>query len=107
MGLYFYVNQIQAEDIKAVLEAVGAEAQDEQIEKVFADLEGKDLQELIKAGSERLVTMAAAGAAPAAAGAAPAAGAAAEEKKEEEEEEEEEEVDMSGGGLFGDDDDDW
>ena len=98
----------QAEDIKSVLEAIGAEAEDEKIEKLLPDLEGKNVEELIKAGLDKLVSIPTGGAtAPAAA----AAGAAAEEKKEEEakeeEEEEEEDIDMSGGGLFGDDDDDW
>ena len=97
----------QAADIKNVLETVGAEAEDEKIEKLLADLEGKNVEELIKEGLEKLVSIPTGGAAPAA-GAAPAG--AAEEKKEEEkkeEEEEEEDIDMSGGGLFGDDDDDW
>ena len=97
----------QAADIKTVLETVGAEAEDEKIEKLLADLEGKNVEELIKEGLEKLVSIPTGGAAPAA-GAAPAG--AAEEKKEEEkkeEEEEEEDIDMSGGGLFGDDDDDW
>ena len=90
-----------------MLEAVGAEAEDEKIEKLLADLEGKNVEEMIKAGLEKLVSIPTGGvAAPAAGDAAPAA--AAEEKKEEaEEEEEEEDIDMSGGGLFGDDDDDW
>ena len=92
--------------MKTVLESVGAEAEDEKIEKLLADLEGKNVEELIKEGLEKLVSIPAAGAAAA----APAAAAAGEEKKEEkkeEEEEEEEDIDMSGGGLFGDDDDDW
>ena len=95
-----------AEDIKSVLEAIGAEAEDEKIEKLLADLEGKNVEELIKAGLDKLVSIPTGGAAAPA-----AAAAAAEEKKEEEakeeEEEEEEDIDMSGGGLFGDDDDDW
>ena len=92
--------------MKTVLESVGAEAEDEKIEKLLADLEGKNVEELIKEGLEKLVSIPAAGAAAA----APAAAAATEEKKEEkkeEEEEEEEDIDMSGGGLFGNDDDDW
>lgn len=102
------MNNGQAEDIKSVLEAIGAEAEDEKIEKLLADLEGKNVEELIKAGLDKLVSIPTGGAA---APAAAAAGAAGEEKKEEEakeeEEEEEEDIDMSGGGLFGDDDDDW
>ena len=96
---------MQAADIKNVLETVGAEAEDEKIEKLLADLEGKNVEELIKEGLEKLVSIPTGGAAPAA-----SAAPAAEEKKEEEkkeEEEEEEDIDMSGGGLFGDDDDDW
>ena len=92
--------------MKTVLESVGAEAEDEKIEKLLADLEGKNVEELIKEGLEKLVSIPAAGAAAA----APAAAAATEEKaeeKKEEEEEEEEDIDMSGGGLFGNDDDDW
>ena len=90
--------------MKTVLESVGAEAEDEKIEKLLADLEGKNVEELIKEGLEKLVSIPAAGAAAA----APAAAAATEEKKEEKkEEEEEEDIDMSGGGLFGNDDDDW
>ena len=89
--------------MKTVLESVGAEAEDEKIEKLLADLEGKNVEELIKEGLEKLVSIPAAGAAAA----APAAAAAAGEEKKEEEEEEEEDIDMSGGGLFGDDDDDW
>lgn len=102
------MNNGQAEDIKSVLEAIGAEAEDEKIEKLLADLEGKNVEELIKAGLDKLVSIPTGGAA---APAAAAAGVAGEEKKEEEakeeEEEEEEDIDMSGGGLFGDDDDDW
>ena len=105
--LVIWILLIQVEDIKSVLEAVGGEAQEEQIEKLLADVEGKNIEELIKEGAERLVTMSAAGAAPAAAAGAAAGAEEAKEEKKEEEEEEEEEVDMSGGGLFGDDDDDW
>ena len=97
----------QAENIKSVLEAVGAEAQDEQIEKLLADLEGKNIEEMIKEGLEKLVSIPAGGAAAPAASGAAAAEEKKEEEKKEEEEEEEEDVDMSGGGLFGDDDDDW
>ena len=91
----------QAADIKNVLDSVGAEADDEKIESMLASLEGKNVEDMIKEGLEKLVSIPTGGAAPVA-GAAPAA---TEEKKEEEEEEED--IDMSGGGLFGDDDDDW
>ena len=104
----YSIGYFQVDDIKSVLEAVGAEAEDEQIEKLLANVEGKNLEELLKEGSARLVSMPAGGAAAAAASAAAASGEEKkEEEKKEEEEEEEEDVDMSGGGLFGDDDDDW
>ena len=96
-----------AEDIKSVLEAVGAETEDEKVEKLLADLEGKNVEELIKAGLEKLVSIPTGGAAAPAAGAAAPAAEETKEEAKEEEEEEEEDIDMSGGGLFGDDDDDW
>ncbi|KAK8816264.1 60S acidic ribosomal protein P2 [Blastocystis sp. ATCC 50177/Nand II] len=96
-----------AENIKTVLESVGAEAEDEKIEKLLADLEGKNVEEMIKEGLEKLVSIPTGGAAAPAAGAAAPAEEKKEEEKKEEEEEEEEDVDMSGGGLFGGDDDDW
>ena len=103
--LLFYT---QAENIKSVLEAVGAESDDEKIERLLADLEGKNVEELIKSGLDKLVSIPTGGAAaPAAGAAAPAGEEKKEEEKKEEEEEEEEDIDMSGGGLFGDDDDDW
>ena len=71
------------------------------------NLEGKNIEEMIKEGLEKLVSIPAGGAAAPAASGAAAAEEKKEEEKKEEEEEEEEDVDMSGGGLFGDDDDDW
>ena len=106
-GHSYSIGYFQVDDIKSVLEAVGAEAEDEQIEKLLANVESKNLEELLKEGSERLVSMPAGGAAAPAASGAAAAEEKKEEEKKEEEEEEEEDVDMSGGGLFGDDDDDW
>ena len=107
VGIVLRIFYTQADNIKSVLEAVGAEAQDEQIEKLLADLEGKNIEEMIKEGLEKLVSIPASGAAAPAASGAAAAEEKKEEEKKEEEEEEEEDVDMSGGGLFGDDDDDW
>ncbi|KAK8797064.1 hypothetical protein WA158_004274 [Blastocystis sp. Blastoise] len=96
-----------ADNVKTLLESVGIESNEDQLNNLIKNLEGKNLEELIAAGSEKLASVpsGAAAAAPAA-GAASAAAPAEEEKKEEEEEEEE---DLGGaGGLFGgDDDDDW
>ncbi|KAF1975750.1 ribosomal protein 60S [Bimuria novae-zelandiae CBS 107.79] len=92
-----------ASDIKGVLESVGIEADDERLEKLLSELEGKDINELIASGSEKLASVpsggsgggAAAGGA-AAGGSAPAEEAAAAPKEEEKEESDE---DM-GFGLF-------
>lgn len=89
------------EDIKKILGSVGVEYNAELAQKVVSELSGKDLEELIKQGSEKLATIPAGGAA----GAAPAAAAAAdsgkaEEKKKEEKEEEEEEDEDMGFSLF-------
>ena len=95
-----------ADNVKTLLESVGIESNEEQLASLIKNLEGKNVDELIAAGSEKLSSIPAAGAAPAAAGAAASDAPAEEEKKEEEEEEEEE--DLGGAaGLFGDDDDDW
>ncbi|CAK42920.1 60S acidic ribosomal protein P2 [Aspergillus awamori] len=94
-------NTPSAEDIKSVLSAVGIDAEEERLQKLLAELEGKDLQELISEGTQKLASVpsggaGAAAAAPAAGGAA-AAEAPAEEKKEEAAEESDEDM---GFGLF-------
>ncbi|PTB62554.1 ribosomal protein 60S [Trichoderma citrinoviride] len=91
-----------AEDIKSVLSSVGIEAEDERLEKLISELSGKDVNELIAAGSEKLASVPSGGAGAAAAGGAAAGGAAAaEEKAEEKKEEEKEESDEDMGfGLF-------
>ena len=91
-----------ASDIKGVLDAVGIEADDERLEKLLSELEGKDINELISAGSEKLASVPSGGGGGAAAGGAAAGGAApAEEAKAEEKEEEKEESDEDMGfGLF-------
>ncbi|KAK4218790.1 ribosomal protein 60S [Rhypophila sp. PSN 637] len=92
-----------ASDVKKVLESVGIEADDDRLEKLVSELEGKDMNELIAEGSSKLASVpsgGAGGAAPAAGGAA-AGGAAAEAPKEEAKEEEKEESDDDMGfGLF-------
>ncbi|RSM19791.1 60S acidic ribosomal protein P2 [Fusarium ambrosium] len=90
-----------AADIKAVLESVGIEAEDSRLETLISELKGKDIQELIAEGSEKLASVPSGGAGGAGAGGAAAGGAAAEEAKEEEKEEEAEESDEDMGfGLF-------
>ncbi|KAI0763798.1 60s acidic ribosomal protein-domain-containing protein [Trametes elegans] len=91
-----------AADIKKVLGAVGIEAEDERLEKLISELQGKDINELIAEGSSKLASVPSGGAVAASGGAAPSGGAAAaEEKKEEKKEEEKEESDDDMGfGLF-------
>jgi hypothetical protein len=43
-----------AADIKAVLEAAGAAANDDEIAKLTGDMEGKDINELLAAGAEKV-----------------------------------------------------
>ncbi|OQE31947.1 hypothetical protein PENSTE_c001G08317 [Penicillium steckii] len=87
-----------AADIKGVLSSVGIDADSERLDKVVAELQGKDIQELISEGTTKLASVPSGGAgaaAPAAGG--DAAAPAAEEKKEEEKEESDEDM---GFGLF-------
>ncbi|CAL5869567.1 uncharacterized protein PFLUO_LOCUS3797 [Penicillium psychrofluorescens] len=89
-----------AADVKGVLSSVGIDADSDRLDKLIAELKGKDLQELIAEGTTKLASVPSGGAGGAAPAAAAAGGAAApaEEKKEEKEEEESDE-DM-GFGLF-------
>ncbi|KAL1302443.1 hypothetical protein AAFC00_002835 [Neodothiora populina] len=91
-----------AADIKTVLESVGIEIESERLDKLISELEGKNIQELIAAGSEKLASVPSGGAGAAAGGAAaPAAGGAAEEAPAAAKEEEKEESDDDMGfGLF-------
>ncbi|KAL2759117.1 hypothetical protein ACRALDRAFT_1055742 [Sodiomyces alcalophilus JCM 7366] len=90
-----------ADDIKTVLESVGIEADEERVEKLIAELDGKDINELIAEGSTKLASVPSGGAGGAAAPAGGAGGAeeAAKEDAPKEEEAEESDEDM-GFGLF-------
>ncbi|KAL1879128.1 hypothetical protein VTK73DRAFT_7247 [Phialemonium thermophilum] len=91
-----------AKDVKNVLESVGIEADDDRLNKLLEELEGKDINELIAEGSSKLASVPSGGGAAPAAGGAAAGGAAAEAPKEEEkkEEEKEESDEDMGFGLF-------
>ncbi|KAF2836240.1 ribosomal protein 60S [Patellaria atrata CBS 101060] len=93
-----------AKDIKGVLDSVGIEADDDRLEKLLSELEGKDLNELIAEGSTKLASVPSGGAGGASAGSGGAtsggAADAPEEKKPEEEEEKEESDEDMGFGLF-------
>ncbi|KAL2858602.1 hypothetical protein BJY01DRAFT_241932 [Aspergillus pseudoustus] len=52
-----------AADIKEVLGSVGIDADEERLNQLLTELEGKDIDELIAAGSTRLATAIGAGAA--------------------------------------------
>ncbi|KAH7143876.1 60s acidic ribosomal protein-domain-containing protein [Dactylonectria macrodidyma] len=91
-----------AADVKAVLESVGIEADDERLDKLISELEGKDINELIAQGSEKLASVPSGGGGGGGGGSGAAAGgaadeAAAEEKAESEKEESDEDM---GFGLF-------
>lgn len=86
-----------AEKVKEVLSSVGIDAEEEKVSALFSSLEGKNVDELIAEGNEKLSSVPAAGPAPA--GGAAAGGE--EGKKEEAEEEAAEESDGDMGfGLF-------
>ncbi|KAF1837534.1 ribosomal protein 60S [Decorospora gaudefroyi] len=90
-------------DVKAVLESVGIEADDERLDKLISELEGKDINELIQEGSAKLASVpSGGGGGGAAAGGAAAAsgGAEAEAAPEAAKEEEEESDEDMGFGLF-------
>ncbi|KAL1583518.1 Large ribosomal subunit protein P2 [Cladosporium halotolerans] len=90
-----------AEDIKGVLSSVGIDADEERLSTLLKELEGKDINELISSGSEKLASVPSGGAAAPAAGGAAAGGAAAEEAPAAAKEEEKEESDDDMGfGLF-------
>uniref|UniRef100_A0A0E0I0E0 60S acidic ribosomal protein P2 n=1 Tax=Oryza nivara TaxID=4536 RepID=A0A0E0I0E0_ORYNI len=75
------------DDVRAILGAVGADIDEDKLGYLFDQVAGKDLAEILAAGSEMLAF----GAAPAAAAATAGGAAAAGEKEEEEEKVEEKE----------------
>ncbi|XP_034687227.1 60S acidic ribosomal protein P2-like [Vitis riparia] len=92
-----------ADDLKDILGSVGAEADDDRIELLLAEVKGKDITELIASGREKLASVPSGGGAAvavAAPGGGAAAPAAAEPKKEEKVEEKEESDDDMGFSLF-------
>ncbi|MCE4626037.1 MAG: 50S ribosomal protein P1 [Desulfurococcales archaeon] len=100
LALYYAGQEVNEENLKKVVEALGLEVDEAKVKMLVASLSEINLEEVLK--SAVAAPVAAVAAAPAA---APAAEAAAEEEKKEEEEEKEEEkeVDLSEGlgGLFG------
>merc|ERR1711871_1474383 len=84
-----------AADIKQALTDSGLEADDDRINSLMKDLEGKDLNELIAEGSEKLVKAASSGGGGGGGGEAAAAADAPAEKAKEKVEE----VDALDGGM--------
>lgn len=77
-----------AKDIKKILDSVGIEADDDRLNKVISELNGKNIEDVIAQGIGKLASVPAGGAVAVSAApgaAAPAAGSApaAEEKKDE------------------------
>ncbi|XP_049637243.1 60S acidic ribosomal protein P2 isoform X2 [Suncus etruscus] len=94
-----------AKDIKKILDSVGIEADDDRLNKVISELNGKNIEDVIAQGIGKLASVPAGGAvavsaAPGAAAPASGSAPAAEEKKEEKKEESEESDDDMGFGLF-------
>merc|ERR1711953_300976 len=86
--------------VTKILESIGADIEADKFDKVFAELDGKNVDEVIAEGMGLLASVPSGGAAPAAAaaGSADAAAPAAEEKKESSEEESDSDM---GFDLFG------
>ena len=94
--------QPSAADVKKILSSVGVEVDGERLNKVISELEGKDVNEVIAAGSKKLAKFGGGAAVAGAAAGGAAAGGAAEEAAAEEEKVEEEEADLGGGmDMFG------
>ncbi|CAN6833255.1 unnamed protein product [Brassica oleracea var. botrytis] len=91
-------------DIKVILNSVGCETEDSQIELLLKEVNGKDVAELIAVGREKLASVPSGGGGVAMASAPSAGGgggaAPAEDKKEEKKEEKEESDDDMGFSLF-------
>ncbi|KAJ4766797.1 60S acidic ribosomal protein P2 [Rhynchospora pubera] len=71
-----------AEDIKSILESVGAEVDEDRVEFLLSELKGKDLTEVIAAGREKFASVPTGGGVAVAAGGPAAALVATETKKE-------------------------
>merc|ERR1712014_336892 len=69
--------------VKAILESIGADINDEQLNKVFSELDGKNVDDVVSEGMGLLASVPSGGGAPAAGGAAAAAGGDAAEAVEE------------------------
>jgi large subunit ribosomal protein LP2 len=93
-----------ADDVKNILGTVGIETEDERLDRLMSELEGKDLNELLANGKTLLAKFGSGGSGGGSAAVAAGAGEAAVEEAKEEVKEEEEEMDLGGGmDMFGND----
>ena len=88
-----------ADDVTAALSAVGIESDADSLSRFLAEMEGKDLEEVLAAGKEMLAKFGGGGGGGGGASSGAAAGGEAE--AEAEPEVEEEEAPMGGGDMFG------
>ena len=99
-------NDITEENIKKILNSVGVEVEKDKLDIVVKNLAGKNIDDLLAAGQEKLAGVpsgagtAGSASAPAASDAAPAPAAAEEKKPEKQEEPEEDSDEDMGFGLF-------
>merc|ERR1712072_640638 len=75
-------NTPSEDDVKNILSSIGAEVDDAKVTELFTQMDGKDLKEVLAAGSEKLPQMGGGGGGGAAAAAGGDGAPAAEEKKE-------------------------
>ncbi len=92
MLLHSAGKEVNEENVKKVIEAAGAKAEDAKIKAMIAALDGVDIEEVI---SKAAMPVATAPAAPVEGGEAPKE----EEKEEEDEEDEEKKAEEAAGGL--------
>ncbi|CAN0846436.1 60S acidic ribosomal protein P2 [Linum grandiflorum] len=83
-----------ADDLKSILGSVGADAEDVMIELLLSQVKGRDINELIAAGMEKMASSVPCGGGGSANGSVVAAPAAEAAKKEEEAVEEESDEEM-------------
>merc|ERR1711994_316204 len=101
MGCALGGKDMGAKNIEKILSAAGVDADSDEVSKVVSELAGKDVEELMKEGREKIGSVPCGGGAAPAGGAPAAADTAAAPKAEEKKEEEgEEEDDDMGFGLF-------
>ncbi|KAG2191811.1 60s acidic ribosomal protein-domain-containing protein [Mucor mucedo] len=89
--------QPTAADVKAIMASVGVEAEEERLTSLISALKGKNVDELVAEGLEKMSSVPTGGAAAASGAAAATSDAPAAEEKEEEKEESDDDM---GFGLF-------